>query len=407
MIPSFSEGPALGVLVLLATSGLTLFHLLVVAIVASVRKLRRRAQPQPRPPEKPLKLAFVVAVYNDALTIGPCIDSILAQSRRPDQIIVVDDASTDGTFEVLKKYRPKGVQVVRMEANGGKTRALEKALTLVRTDLVAVTDADSIVHRDYVKEIIPSFHDRKVAAVGGAVESIPHTWVTAARQVEYLITLKVDRKAEDAMGTLIVLPGVSSTYRVSVLRKLGFEHDTIAEDFDLTFRMQKAGLKLAMNPRALVYTSDPPTLKAYHRQLTRWYTDLWITVRKHRSMWGKKLFGAVEVPWLALNMVAYSLFVIGFPIYLLVVNPRALPGFFFWEFVADAGFALVAFAVYRRRDVLWSVVSRFPTRIIARWVTLTTLARVLVGRPGMAWTKLERRRTDAFLARQASEPAQT
>lgn len=397
--------PWLYVIILLATSGLTLLHLGVAIGIGGIQRLRRgKAAPAPaQDPDAPAPtLTFVVPVYNDGMTIGPCVESILRQSKPADAIIVVDDGSTDDTPQVLATLVPRGVTVVRMAQNGGKTRALEEALLHVKTDLVAITDADSIVHQDYVKEIVESFRDPKVAGVGGAVESIPHTWVTAARQVEYLLTLKIDRNAEDKMGTLIVLPGVSSTYRTKVLKELGFEHDTIAEDFDLTFRMHKAGHHLRMNPHALVYTSDPPTLKSYRAQLVRWYTDLWITVKKHRDMLGRKLFGAVEVPWLVVNMLVYSAFIIVVPVYLLLFRPESFLVFLLWELAADVVLSVLAAIVYKRWDALWGIVSRFPTRFIARWVTLTTFARVAMGRPGLAWTKLERRRTDRFLAAQAT-----
>jgi cellulose synthase/poly-beta-1,6-N-acetylglucosamine synthase-like glycosyltransferase len=213
-----------------------------------------------------------------------------------------------------------------------------------------------------------------------------------------MITLRLDRKAEDAMGSLLVLPGVSSTYRRSLLVAMGFEHDTIAEDFDLTFRLQKAGHKLAMNPRALVYTSDPPTLKSYHKQLTRWYTDLWLTVKKHRDLWGHRVFGTVEVPMLVINLAVYSLLIVVAPLYFLFFDPQRLLSFFLWEFVMDVAFVLVAWRVYRSGHVFWGILSRYPTRFIARFVTLTTLVRVAVGRPGMAWEKLERRPTANMVA---------
>lgn len=55
------------------------------------------------------------------------------------------------------------------------------------TDLVAITDADSLAHRDYVREIKKSFRSSDVAGAGGALESMPHTWITEARQIEYML----------------------------------------------------------------------------------------------------------------------------------------------------------------------------------------------------------------------------
>jgi cellulose synthase/poly-beta-1,6-N-acetylglucosamine synthase-like glycosyltransferase len=406
-MPATATNVLLWMLVFWATTGLTAIHLGVIGVRWARQRLRpKQAAPSPAEPARAdLTLTFVVPVYDDALTIGPTIESILAQSVRPDRILVVDDGSKDGTKKVLRAFRKRGVEVLTLPANMGKSRALDVALRHVDTDLVAITDADSVVDADYVKEILVSFNDPQLAAVGGAVESIPHTWVTAARQLEYMLTVHVDRNAETSMNALVVLPGVSTTYRTSVLREMGFEFDTIAEDFDLTFRLQKAERKIAMNLRAKVFTSDPPTLRAYHRQLMRWYTDFWLVLRKHRSVLGKRVFGTVEVPMLVLNATVSSLVYLVLPLVLLFTKPQALLMFFGTGLAIDLALIVIAWRKYRRNDVWLAVASRVPTRFIGRYAYLVAMTRVLVGRPGMEWSKLERRDTEPFLASRGMRPS--
>jgi cellulose synthase/poly-beta-1,6-N-acetylglucosamine synthase-like glycosyltransferase len=235
-------------------------------------------------------------------------------------------------------------------------------------------------------------------AAGGAVESIPHTWVTATRQIEYMMTVNVDRNAEHSMGALVVLPGVSSTYRTRVLREMGFEHDTIAEDFDLTFRLQRERRRIVMNLRAKVYTSDPPTLSSYRKQLLRWYTDFWLVLRKHRKVLGKRVFGTVEIPMLVLNATVTSVLYLVLPFVFLFTDPRHLLTWLLTGLALDVVLVTVAWRAYRRTDVWWSLLSRMPTRLIGRTAFLVAMVRVLVGRPGTAWEKLERRGTAKFLA---------
>lgn len=408
-------GPAdwiLWLLMFLAISGFTVVHLAVLAWRHLVQKPRWKRKRDPealarveavvQAEASRLTLTFVVPAHNEELTIGPCIESLLAQSVRPDAIIVVDDASTDRTFEKLASFRARGVQVLRFEKNVGKARAIEAAVGHVRTDLVAITDADSLVDREYTREIKSTFVRRPgLSGVAGNIMSMPHTWVTAARQIEYVTCIEIDRAAEDVMSSILVMPGVSTTYRVDALRAVGFEHDTIAEDIDLTFRMHKAGRKLALNMRAKVYTSDPPTLRAYYKQLMRWFTDIWLTIRKHTDLVGKKTFGRVELPMVVVTMLAGSVLVFAVPVYLAIADPAALPAFFFWQIVWDAAFAVGCAMYMRRIDLLWGIASRYPTRLIGRYVTLVTFVRVILGRPGMAWGALERRRTDPFLAKAA------
>lgn len=382
-----------------ATTGLTVIHLAVLGwrwLRGRSPKQRRTAAPKGPLPD--LSLTFVVPVYNDGMTVGPTIESVLRQSVAPKRILVVNDGSTDDTAEVLETFCARGVEILHLEKNVGKVRALDAALKTIDTDLIAITDADSIVHVDYVKEMLESFRDPEIVGVGGAVESIPHTWVTAARQLEYMLTVHIDREAESAMNALVVLPGVSTTYRTSVLREMGFEYDTIAEDFDLTFRLQKAGHKITMNLNAKVYTSDPPTLRAYHRQLSRWYTDFWLVVRKHKNVLGKRTFGTVEVPMLILNATVSSVAYLIIPFYLFFQHPERLPLFFATGLAVDLVLVLIAWRAYRRRDVWLALASRVPTRFIARWAYVVAMVRVFAGRPGLAWAKLERRSNDAFFA---------
>lgn len=398
------EQIVLALVVLWATTGLTFIHLGVLAWRWGKRRLTPRkalAAGVPARPSPDLTLTYVVPVYNDAMTVGATVESLLRQSVKPNRILVVDDGSTDGTFAALEGFQARGIEIMRLPKNVGKTHALDEALRTVHTDLIAITDADSIVHVDYVKEVLESFRDPELAAVGGAVESIPHTWVTAARQLEYMLTVHIDRDAETEMNALIVLPGVSSTYRTRILREMGFEFDTIAEDFDLTFRLQKARRKIAMNLRAKVFTSDPPTLRGYHAQLSRWYTDFWLVVRKHRSVFGKRVFGTVEVPMLILNATAASIAYLVLPFYLAFTRPEALVLFFGTGLALDFVLAFVAWRKYRRNDVWLALASRFPTRFIGRWSYVVAMIRVLVGRPGRGWSKLERRSTHQFLTSRA------
>src|SRR5581483_7384047 len=159
--------------VLWATTGLTLVHLGVLAARFVKRRLgparAKRKETEAEPSGPVPTLTFVVPVYNDALTVGATVESLLRQTVRPDRILVVDDGSTDQTPQVLARFAGRGVDVLTMPKNGGKTRAIEAALAQVDTDLVAITDADSVVRHDYVKRVLRDFQrDPELAAVGGA-----------------------------------------------------------------------------------------------------------------------------------------------------------------------------------------------------------------------------------------------
>lgn len=93
----------------------------------------------------PLRVSIILPTFNRAHLIAETIESILAQTRQPDEIIVVDDGSTDGTAGVLARF--DALTVIRIK-NGGKAAALNKALSLVSGDLIWIVDDDDLLLPD-------------------------------------------------------------------------------------------------------------------------------------------------------------------------------------------------------------------------------------------------------------------
>ncbi len=89
-----------------------------------------------------------LAAYNGAQFIARQLDSILSQSRPPDKIVAVDDCSTDGTLQILENYAKdnSAIEVHQNSSNLGYIKNFEKAITLCRTDYVALSDQDDIWH---------------------------------------------------------------------------------------------------------------------------------------------------------------------------------------------------------------------------------------------------------------------
>jgi glycosyltransferase involved in cell wall biosynthesis len=89
-------------------------------------------------------IATVIPLYNKAPHIAQAIESILAQSRPVNEIIVVDDGSTDGGAEIVKRYvRSHGVQLIQ-QANAGESAARNRGIDEAHSDLIAFLDADDV-----------------------------------------------------------------------------------------------------------------------------------------------------------------------------------------------------------------------------------------------------------------------
>src|SRR2546430_6548927 len=112
-------------------------------------------------------LTVIIPAYNEAEFVGDTIRSLLAQTVPPDQIILVDDGSTDNTGDVGRRA---GVTVIRPPRNtGSKAGAQTFALPWVQTKLVMAVDADTTLEPTAVERLMQSFTDPGVGAACGFV----------------------------------------------------------------------------------------------------------------------------------------------------------------------------------------------------------------------------------------------
>ena len=114
-------------------------------------------------------ISITIPVYNE----GPQIDDLLESILRLDypaekrQILVVSDASDDGTDDRVRAYADRGVELLRMPKRGGKTAAENAARMLLRGDIVVNTDASIRIHRNALKPLISRFADPTVGLASG------------------------------------------------------------------------------------------------------------------------------------------------------------------------------------------------------------------------------------------------
>jgi glycosyltransferase involved in cell wall biosynthesis len=105
-------------------------------------------------------LAVVLCTYNGERWLRELLDSIRKQTRPPDEMVINDDRSTDGTFAMAESFAaeaPFPVRVLRNERNLGATKNFEHAMTLVDTDLIAFCDQDDIWHPDKLSRAVEAF----------------------------------------------------------------------------------------------------------------------------------------------------------------------------------------------------------------------------------------------------------
>lgn len=107
-----------------------------------------------------MKVSVVITTLNEAQTIGALLESLLKQTKKPDEIIVVDAGSTDGTKEKIRDYL-----IMAKGANRSKARNI--GIKAAKNEIIAVTDAGCVADKYWLERLTRPFKDKRVVSVAG------------------------------------------------------------------------------------------------------------------------------------------------------------------------------------------------------------------------------------------------
>lgn len=231
-------------------------------------------------------VSLVVPAYNEGLVIEAAIRSLLVLDYPNYEIIVVDDGSTDDTYEkameVARASRKIPVRVIT-KRNGGKAEALNTGMTVAAGEFVLNMDGDSKLSRNTLRACVRHFENPRVGAVAGNVKVInrENIW-TNIQALEYVEGLAMARKAQSFMRVVNIIPGPLGMFRKTVLQQVGgYDHDTFAEDCDLTLKILMRGWHIAYEPSAIAWVETPSRLLDLLKQRYRWTRGILQATKKH------------------------------------------------------------------------------------------------------------------------------
>ncbi|MHA2067944.1 MAG: glycosyltransferase [Candidatus Thorarchaeota archaeon] len=269
-------------------------------------------------------VSVVIPAYNEGDYIKESIMSVLAVDYPQDllDIIVVDDGSTDDTYQIAKKFAGGPVRVFTKK-NSGKGAALNFGLKKAKGELVATMDADSYLTKNTITELLPYFEDPDVMAVTPAVKIMGgKSWLKELQRVEYLIIL-FSRKLLSFIDSVPVTPGPFSMFRTSVFDEVGnFDEHNLVEDQEIALRIQSHHYKIRSSMSADVYTEPPGNIRDLLRQRVRWQRGGFRNYWKYKFMI-KPEYGDFGMYFVPLNFATITGFFIlmGLMIYSFVSTP--------------------------------------------------------------------------------------
>jgi cellulose synthase/poly-beta-1,6-N-acetylglucosamine synthase-like glycosyltransferase len=161
------------VLVLIPVALYSYAYLAYPALLMALRPFRPAPRDWPDPQFWPV-ISIVVPAYNEERAIRRTVDSLLELEYPPDrrQILIISDASSDGTDEIVREYADKGVELLRLAQRSGKTAAENAALPLLRGSIVVNTDATIRILPSALKPLIRVFQDPTIGVASGRDVSV-------------------------------------------------------------------------------------------------------------------------------------------------------------------------------------------------------------------------------------------
>ncbi len=294
--------------------------------------------------EKKYEVSFIVPAYNEEKTIAESIKHIFdIDYSYIKEVIVVNDCSTDKTKEVvkslLKKY-PK-LKLINNPMNlGNAARSQNIGLKHVKTEFVAVVDADSFPAIDSIKKMIGFFDNPKVGAVTCPVLARnKDTFFEKQQQIEYQ-TISFGRKLLEYVNAIYVTPGPLALYRKKALDDIGgFDENNLTQDIEATWHLAAKGWERKMSLSTYVTSQVPTKIRQWISQRRRWNIGGLQCIYKYRKDIGKKgILGWFIIPFFIINIF---IGLVGLCIFFYLLITRLISRFLYTKYSIIAGTPVV------------------------------------------------------------------
>jgi cellulose synthase/poly-beta-1,6-N-acetylglucosamine synthase-like glycosyltransferase len=217
-------------------------------------------------------VTVIIPAYNEESTISATLSSLFKQSNLPEQIVVVDDSSSDRTAEIAGSF--DGVTIVHTPANSGlKGHALNYGLQYVNSEYTIAIDADITLEENAVKKMV-EFMEAQPEISATSTFILPKKTKTIwehARFVEYIFALSFFKSVQQMFDGIIVCSGCFTIHKTQDLKSVGgWPTDTVAEDMELTWLLYENGKHIAYKADTFCFASEPENFRILSKQLKRW-----------------------------------------------------------------------------------------------------------------------------------------
>ena len=204
-------------------------------------------------------VSVVMTVLNEEKGLSQLLDTLVGQSRQPDEIVIVDGGSTDGTLHLLERYAGNEPRLRIIRAPGVNiARGRNIGIAEAKGDIIAVTDGGCIPEGTWLEELLKKFTDSDIAAVAGSFRG---EWTTTFEY--YAALLAAPREGRGTTEESPLFFGRSSAFRKLAWKEAGGYPEWLytAEDTLFALRFKELGYRIASAPLAVVRWRPRPNLR--------------------------------------------------------------------------------------------------------------------------------------------------
>jgi len=233
--------------------GILLFFLVML------KRIFRGRKPAHNPAYEP-EVTLFVAAYNEKDFVDAKVDNSFGLEYPKEKVhqVWVTDGSDDGTPDLLKKYRDKGVEVYHEKQRGGKIGAMNRGMQFVKTPIVIFSDGNTMLGKESIRRIVNLFANPKVGCVSGEKRIFDKDSAAATEGIYWKYESKL-KKWDAELYSVVGAAGELFAIRTKLFQPV--EKDTLLDDFIISLRVAMKGFTIQYDPEAYAIENPSANVK--------------------------------------------------------------------------------------------------------------------------------------------------
>jgi len=225
-------------------------------------------------PSEKHKVSVVLLTKNSAKTVNKSLESIFSQTRKPDEVVVVDGNSTDGTLDIVKRYPVRLFTEPGLGFGYARNLGVQKA----EGDIICFMDSDCYAEPDWIEKTLGHFDDPEIAGVTGPT----NLWNTESMVARFLAIVGGRVQMPQKEFFMKIAPTMNLAIRESVVSEVdGFDETLVrCEDTELTYNVTKR-YKIVYDPEAVMWFRGSPNFKTASKKCVNHFIGIGQLFAKH------------------------------------------------------------------------------------------------------------------------------